>query len=224
MTGAEDAELAQGAAGALFLGCAGGDEDGNTDQRQDADNCDGPECRTPARGLPKEGAQGYAEDVRRGQAGEHERDRCGLAVRGDEVGGDDSADAEEGTVAQGGHDPSGHHHLVAGRECGQEVADDEQHHQPGQRSLAVNACHRDRERDRADCDGEGVSGDKVAGHDLGDAEVLGDLRQQAHNDELGQPDAEPAQSECEQCEGHGGVLPARRVDAVPDTTTMKRMQ
>jgi hypothetical protein len=54
----------------------------------------------PADGLADEGAQRDADDVGDGQPGEHHRDGAGLLVRGDQIGGDDGADAEESAVGE----------------------------------------------------------------------------------------------------------------------------
>ena len=58
---------------------------------------------------------------------------------------------------------------------------------------------------RPDHDGERVAGDEPAGRGLADAEVGGHLGQQAHDDELGESDAEPAEGEGYQANRHGGA-------------------
>jgi hypothetical protein len=80
---------------AAQLGCrvvaadGAGHQQLDADQGDDADDRDGTERRAPAQRLAEERAQWHAEDVRRGQAGEHDRHGGGLAVRWHQGGGHD---------------------------------------------------------------------------------------------------------------------------------------
>ena len=174
----------------------------HADQREDTDHGDGPEGGAPAELLAEQGAQRDAEHVGRGEPTEHEGDRSGLLRPLDEGRGDDRPDPEEGAVGEGGEDPPQQEQLVAGGERGDEVAGDEQDHEPGQDVLAVQAVHERGEAQGADGHGERVAGDEHAGGGLADLEVLGDLGQQAGDDEFGEADPEASEGEGEQCEGH----------------------
>ena len=72
----------------------------------------------------------------------------------------------------------------------------------GLRSNRVTAAVR---KQRPDDDGEGVAGDQPAGGGLGDAEICGHFGQQAHDDELGESDSEPAEGEGYQANRHGNA-------------------
>ena len=100
-------------------------------------------------------------------------------------------------------DPAGEHHRVGAGEGGEQVADDEEHHQAEQHLLARQPGDGGGEADRADRDAERVARDQPAGGGLGHREVGGDLGQQPGDDELGQADAEPADGEGEQSGFHG---------------------
>ena len=112
-------------------------------------------------------------------------------------------------MAQRGDDPPGEHELVAAGEGRHEVAGDEQDQQPQQGVLAVHPPEAGGEDDATDGHGERVSGDEVAGDGLGDSEVGGDLREKAHDDELGQSDAEAPEGEREERDGHDDSLGMR---------------
>ena len=72
----------------------------------------------------------------------------------------------------------------------------------GLRSKRVTAAVRRRAPDH---DGERVAGDEPAGGGLADLEVCGHFGQQAHDDELGESDPEPAEGEGYQANRHGGA-------------------
>ena len=175
----------------------------DADQGEDADAGDGPEGGAPAGRLAEHGAERHAEDVGGGESGEHDGDGAGLLGGGHHVRGHHGADAEERTVGQGGNDPADHHHGVVGGEGRDQVAGDEQHQQDGEHGLALEARHGRGEQQGADDDGEGVAGDQPAGRGLADAEVGGNLGQQAHDHELGESDPEPAEGEGYQANRHG---------------------
>ena len=124
-------------------------------------------------------AQRDADDVGDGQSGEHHRDRAGLLLRGDQVGRDDRADAEEGAVGERGDDPAGQHHAEGGGEGGEQVA--------RRRTAPISSISmrlretlvpRTRHQRGADHDAERVAGDQQTGGGDGDAEVGRDLGQQ----------------------------------------------
>jgi hypothetical protein len=208
------AEGGQLGARARRTGCRGatgrGHEGGDADEREDADDGDRPEGRAPTGGLAEERAERDAEDVGQSEATEHECDGAGLAVGGDQLRGDDRADAEEGAVTQGRDDAAGHHHPVRRGDGGDQVAEDEQHHQAEQRGLARDPGEGEGQADGADRDAECVAGDEVAGGGLGDGEVVRDLGQQAHDHELGEADPEAADGEGEECDRHGSSWRQRR--------------
>ena len=102
-------------------------------------------------------------------------------------------------------DVADHHQPVVRRDGGDQVAGDEQHHQHGEHWFAFETRHGGRQEQRPDNDGERVAGDEPACRGLADLEVGGHFGQQAHNDELGKSDPEPAEGECYQANGHGGA-------------------
>ncbi len=160
--------------------------------------------RQPGR-LAQHGAERHAQDIGGGQAGEHDGDGAGLLGGRHHVGGHHRADAEEGAMGQGGNNAADHHHAVVGGEGGDQVAGDEQDHQDGQDGLAFEAGHGAVSSRAPTTTAEGVAGDQPAGGGLADPEVGGDLGQQAHDDELGESDAEPAEGEGYQADGHGSA-------------------
>lgn len=107
-------------------------------------------------------------------------------------------------MAEGGDHAAQEHHPVVGGEGGRHVPCDEQDHQARQDRFAGQPRRRGRHRDRADRDGQGVSGDQPARRGLGDVEVAGHLRQQAGDHELGQTDAEAAEGQGDQPGRHTG--------------------
>ena len=112
-------------------------------------------------------------------------------------------------------DAADHHQPVVGRDGGDQVAGDEQHHQHGQHGLALEARHGGGQEQGPDDDGERVAGDQPARRGLADLEVRGHFGQQAHDDELGESDPEPAEGECYQANRHGGA---------PSKTVRKEMR
>ena len=150
-------------------------------------------------------------DVGQRQPGDHQGDRLRRALGGDEPAGGDRADAEEGAVRQGGEHPRGGEGAVGGRERGEQVADDEDHHQGDERLAGGEAQAERGERGGADDDADGVGGDQDADGGHRDVEAVGDLGQHAHDDELGGADAEGADGEGEQGAGHEGELQGTRV-------------
>ncbi|MNW56008.1 hypothetical protein D3C74_337060 [compost metagenome] len=181
-------------------------EQQDPDERDHADGRDGPERRAPAVLLAQERAERHAQDVGGREAREHHRDGPGPLGGRDHVGRDDRADAEERTVAQRREDASGEQQLVGGGEGRDQVPGDEQDHEAAEDRLAVEADHGGGEADRADGHRERVARDEVAGDGLGHAELGGDLRQETHDDELGEPDPEAPDGEGEKTQRHALLL------------------
>lgn len=193
----------------------GRDEGGDGDEREDADRGDGPEGRAPAVRLAEEGSEGDAEHVGGGQAGEHQGDGARGAILAHEAGRDDRADAEERSVAEGRDDTPGHHHGIRRADRGEEVADDEEHHEAEEHVLAGQASRGKGEADAADGDAQRVAGDEPPGSGLGDLEVSRDLGEEPCDDELGEADAEAADGKGEQAEGKAAAGRSRRRRVVP---------
>ena len=108
-----------------------------------------------------------------------------------QVGGDDRADAEERAVAQRGDDAAGHHRpRSVGASAESRLPAMNSTISADQHALAGEPGDGGGEADGAHGDAEGVAGDEPARGGLGDAEVGGHLGQQAHDDELGEADAE----------------------------------
>ena len=132
---------------------------------------------------------------------------AGPLLRGDQVGGDHRADAEERAVRERGDDPADHQH---GRTSARARRAGCRPRTAPIRSSSIflrgTGCPATVSGGRADHDAEGVAGDEQAGGRDGDAEVGGDLGQQAHDHELGGADAEGADGQGEQGERHGTYL------------------
>jgi hypothetical protein len=137
-----------------------------------------------------------------------------LRAGGDQIGRDDRADAEEGTVAQGRDDPAGHHHRVGGGQRTDGVADDEQHEQSEQHPFARQPGGRGGQPERTDDHRQGVAGDEPARCRLADPEVGRDLGQQAHDGELGQADPEAAEREGDESRRHRAPLSCEWMERV----------
>ncbi len=120
------------------------------------------------------------------------------------VGGHDGADTEEGSVAERRDDTSQQHGGEVRGERRERVPDDEEDHQSGEDRFARESGDGSGQDQCADHDAECVAGDEPARSGLADCEVGGDLGQEAHDDELGQSDAEPAESEGYEAYGHVG--------------------
>ncbi len=206
---AEGGELAADAHSALGPGQVG-HQAGDAEQAGDTERSDDHEGDAPADGLSDEGAERDADDVGHGQPGEHHGDRAGLLLGGDELGGDDRADAEERAVGERGDDAAGEHDAEGGGECGEHVARDEEAHEQHQHALAGDAGAEHGHEGGAQDDAEGVAGDEEARGGDRDAVVGGDLGEQAHDHEFGGADPEGPDGEGEKCERHGEV-PFREV-------------
>jgi hypothetical protein len=154
--------------------------------------------------LAERGAERHAEHVGERESGEHQRDGLRAAVRRDEIGGDDRADAEERAVAESGDDARAHQHPVVRRQRAQQVADDEHADQAHQRLLARHLCGDHRQNRRADRDAERVARHEHAGRRNRHREIARDVGQQSHDDEFGRADAERGNGESEKRQRHGG--------------------
>ncbi len=148
--------------------------------------------------CPERGAGGNAEDVGEGEAGEHQGDGLRALVAGNEVRRDDAADAEERAVAERGEHAGGEEQVVRRRDGAGEVAQREDAHQQQQGQLALQPRGGDGDQRSADGDRERVAGDQDAGLGDADLEVVGEVGEQPHDDELGGADAEGGDGECEQ--------------------------
>lgn len=210
---AENAELVEEARAGGFL-FRHEEEDG--DSGDEADGDDGPEGGSPAEGLAEGGAGGNSEDVGEGEAGEHEGDGLGSLITWDEVGGNDAAYAEEGSVTKGGEDASGEEQVVAGSDGAGEIAESEDAHEEQQRHFALEAGGGDGDERRSDGDGEGVAGDERSSLGDADLEAVRQVGEEPHDDELGGANAEGGDGERHErcagedvagfCGGGGGCL------------------
>jgi hypothetical protein len=178
---------------------------------RDPDHADDGERRAPAQLLADEGAQRDPDDVGDREAGEHQRQRPALLARGGDGPGDDRAGAEERAVHEAGEEPGRDERPERRRQRGGHVAHDEQHHEPDQHAPARQRVGQGGQGGRPDDDPEGVRRDQPAGRRDRDAEGRGHLGQQPHGDELGRADAEGADGEGEECEGHGGIFLVERM-------------
>lgn len=199
---AQHAHLAKQAAAARF-GDIRWHQPGDGRDRDEADAHDSQEGGAPAEGLAKCGAAGNAEDVGQCQPGEHQRDGARPLVARHQAGCNDRADAEEGAVAEGGEDARGRQHPIIGRDGAEEIADDEQGRQPDQHWLARQMRGGQRDHRRAEDDAQCIAGDQKASRRDRNAEIGGDLRQQAHDDEFGGADAEGRNGKRKDRQGHG---------------------
>ncbi|MFE9789104.1 MarR family winged helix-turn-helix transcriptional regulator [Nocardia salmonicida] len=91
---------------------------------------------------------------------------------------------------------------VAGSQRRGRVADGEQHHEQLQRSLGLPAVDERSERERADDDGQRVTGDEITGGGHRDARVGCHRREQPRDDEFGESDAEAPERESDETEWH----------------------
>jgi hypothetical protein len=107
-------------------------------------------------------------------------------------------------VGQGGDHPGGHQQRIGRGQGAGQVADREDRHQGQQRGLAGQGARRQRQDRRADEDAQGVAGHQQAGRRDRDVKIGGDLHQQAHDDELGDPDPEGSDGQGVEGDGHGG--------------------
>ncbi|MCW0466229.1 hypothetical protein NB705_003302 [Xanthomonas sacchari] len=159
---------------------------------QRADPCHHPERGAPAVMQAQPGAGRHPEQGGDGEAGEHGRDRRGLALRRHQGGGDHRADAEESAVRQRGHHPRRHQRRVARRQRAGQVAGGEHQHQRQQHALARPAPAGHGQQRRAEEHAQRIAGDQQPRGRNADPQVGGDLQQQAHDHELGGADAEGA--------------------------------
>jgi len=111
-------------------------------------------------------------------------------VAGDETCGDDTANAEESSVAEGGEDARCEEEVIGGGDGAGQVAEGENAHEEEKRELALQTGGGDGYDGRADGDGERVAGDEDARLGDADVKVVGKVGQQTHDDELGGADAE----------------------------------
>ena len=168
---------------------------------QGRDGADEDVGQVPREALAEQRRERHPDDVGDPEAAEDGRDRGGASLVRHEGGGDDRADAEEGTVREAGEEPRGHDGRVGvGREDG-EVRDGEEGHQAHEQALARDLGRGDGDERGPDDDAERVGRDVVAGRRDVDAGAVGDLRQQAHRHELRRADGEAAHGEGEDGEG-----------------------
>jgi len=112
-----------------------------------------------------------------------------------------------------GQDARDDQRFIARRQPGDEVADGEQGHQAEQQLLARQLAGQGGQQRRTDGDAECVETHQQAGRGQADAEVGGDGRDQADDDELGRPDGEGADRQGEQGKRHGGIRSRKRTGA-----------
>ena len=98
-------------------------------------------------------------------------------------------------MAEGGEDTGGEEEVVGGCEGAGEVAEGEDAHEEEQGELAFEPGGGDRHDGRADGDAEGVAGDEEACAGDADVKALGEIGEQAHDDELRGADAEGGDGE-----------------------------
>jgi len=135
--------------------------------------------------------------------------------------GDEVGDGEVGAVREAGDEPGDHEHPVGVGEHAQPVAEGEGHHEDDDQPSAGDASGECGDQRGADDHAHGVGGDDVAGLGFGDAEVVGDVAQQAHRDELGGADAEATEGQGEHGDrpaaaSHLGLPRQRRAVRVRD--------
>jgi hypothetical protein len=147
------------------------------------------------------GAGRHAEQGGQRQAAEHDGNRRGLALGRDQAGGDDGAHAKEGAVRQRGDHARRHQAAVVRRQRAGQVAQREDGHQRQQHGFARQLARGQRQHRRAHRHAQRVAGNQQPGRSDGDAQVGGDLHQQAHDDELGRAYAEGADGEGQQAQG-----------------------
>ncbi|BAS12932.1 conserved hypothetical protein [Arthrobacter sp. Hiyo8] len=105
-------------------------------------------------------------------------------------------------MAEGGDNAPYQHGRVAVRDGGEEVAGDEQDEEPDEHRLAGQAGDGRRHKKGADNNAERIAGDEPPCGRFADSEVSGNLGQEAHDDKLGQANAESAQGKDDQPCGH----------------------
>lgn len=169
--------------------CGGG-------EKTDRDDC--PEGGSPAEGLAQRSTGGNSEDVGEGEAGEHKGDGLGSLIALDEIGGDDTADAKEGSVAERGKDTGGEEQVVARRDGASEIAECKDSHEQEESEFALKPGGGDRYERGAYGDAERVARDESSRFRDGDVEAFGEVRKQAHDDEFGGADAEGRDGQCSQ--------------------------
>jgi hypothetical protein len=133
---------------------AAGHEGREHDEGQHADRRDGPERCAPAVVQAEPRARRHAEDGRGREAGEHDRDGRGAALRRDQAGRHHGADAEEGAVRERRDDARRHQPAVARRQRTGEVAEREDRHQREQHGLARQPAGGEGQHRRADGDAD----------------------------------------------------------------------
>jgi hypothetical protein len=110
---------------------------------RDPDRHDRPERLPPAERLTKCCAKGNAEHVGQREAGKHHGDRPRLLMLPGQISGDDGAKAEEGAVAERGHDPGRHQRSIGRGNGAQRVADNENSDEQQQRRTPIHTRGRD---------------------------------------------------------------------------------
>ena len=170
-----------------------GERDGHEGEREDAGDDEVGDA--PSVELAEPGDGRHADDVRDGQAAEHEGDAASALARAHEAGGHERGDAEVGAVRERG-DEAGEQHELERRQHGRgDGAEGERREQRQQQLLARPAgCGRG-DGGRTDDDAERVGGDEQAGLRVGGGrspsayrpgqQVAREVRQQAHGHELG---------------------------------------
>ena len=98
-------------------------------------------------------------------------------------------------MAEGGEDAGGKEEVVGGGEGAGEVAEGEDAHEEEQGEFALEPGGGDRHDRCADGDAEGVAGDEKASAGDADVKAVGEIGEQAHDDELGGADAEGGDGE-----------------------------
>ena len=166
------------------------DEERDHRQRRNADEGHGPERRAPAIGLAEPGAEGNAEDVGDRQTGEHDGDGRGLLVGGHEARRHNGADTEKGAMRERRQHAGCHQRRVIRRDGTGEITEGEDDHEREKHRLARPAACESGEQRRTDHDAERVAGNEQARRRDRDAEIGAHLKQQAHDDEFGDADAE----------------------------------
>ena len=171
------------------------DGDDQGEHGDQSENHDDGQCRPPTEGLPDPGGGGNTHDIGHRQAHHHLADRLGTLPRRRQMCGHQGGDAEVGAVRQTGEEAGGHQGLEGRRDHRQPVADGEGHHQGDQQGASRYACRPRRDDGRSHHHAERVRRDEMPGLRLADVQVAGDVREQAHRNELCGADAEAAQGQ-----------------------------
>jgi hypothetical protein len=106
-------------------------------------------------------------------------------------------------MAEGGEDARRHQCPIVGRDGTKQIADDEQHGEADQHRLARQMRRGHRDNRGAEDDAERIAGDQQARRGNRHAEIGGDFRQQAHDDEFGGADAEGRNGKRKDRQRHG---------------------